>query len=253
MSDFAAALAPVLGSPETSVLLFDFDGTLAPIVDDPAEAEASPGAVDALLALVPRFLRVGVISGRPVRFLAERLPPAVHLSGLYGLESAHDGRTTVPEGLDRWRPVIADAADAMDDLALVGVVVERKGLSATVHYRNAPGTASVVESEAHALAEATGLHARAAKMSVELHPPVSADKGAAVGVLAQGATAVLYVGDDLGDLPAFVALGELRTAGVSTVAVAVAGAESPPTLLDAADIVVDGPAGVVGLLEALTG
>lgn len=251
MPDLESALAPVLACPSTSVLLFDFDGTLASIVDDPAAATASPGVHDVLAQLSDQYLRVGVVSGRPVAFLADHLPGPVHLSGLYGLESGHRGRTTVRDDVDHWRQTITEAADAMDTLGLDDVVVERKGLSITVHYRNAPAAATAVEGEAAALAKASGLHARAAKMSVELHPPVPADKGAVVRELAVGATAVLYVGDDLGDLPAFAALGDLRAAGLSTVAVAVASAEAPAELVAVADVVVDGPAGVVDLLARL--
>lgn len=252
MPDPARVLAPLLAHPASSVLLFDYDGTLAPIVDDPAAAIATPGVDDALALLTDRFQRVGVISGRPVAFLTEHLPASVHLSGLYGLESAHGGRTTVRDGVDHWRQTIGEAADAMDALALGGVVVERKGLSVTVHYRNAPASASAVEAAADAQAEASGLHARAAKMSVELHPPVATDKGAVVRELADGATAVLYVGDDLGDLAAFAALADLRAAGLSTAAVAVASAEAPDELIDAADVTVDGPEGVLDLLVGLT-
>lgn len=252
MPDLDAVLAPVLARPATSVLLFDFDGTLAPIVDDPAAAAPSLGVHDALAQLSDHYLRVGVVSGRPVAFLADHLPASVHLSGLYGLESAHLGLTSVRDGVDHWRQAITEAADTMEALGLRGVVVERKGLSITVHYRNAPAAATAVEDEAAALAEAAGLHARAAKMSVELHPPVPADKGAAVRELADGATAVLYVGDDLGDLPAFAALAELRTEGLSTAAVAVASAEAPAELVAAADVVADGPVGVVDLLARLT-
>lgn len=252
MSDLATVLAPMRAHPASSVLLFDYDGTLAPIVDDPAAAIASPGVDDALALLTERFQRVGVISGRPVAFLSDHLPASVHLSGLYGLESAHGGRTTVRDGVEHWRQSIGEAADAMDALGLGGVVVERKGLSVTVHYRNGPASAPAVEAEATALAEASGLHARPAKMSVELHPPVPTDKGAVVRELADGATAVLYVGDDLGDVAAFSALADLRATGTVTVAVAVTSAEAPAELIDAADVTVDGPEGVLDLLAGLT-
>jgi trehalose 6-phosphate phosphatase len=101
------------------------------------------------------------------------------------------------------------------------------------------------------LAADTGLVARPAKMSVELHPPVDADKGMVVRELANGATGALYAGDDLGDLPAFAALRALRGEGLVTLAVAVNSPELPAGVRAAAELVVDGPDGVLGLLDGL--
>jgi trehalose 6-phosphate phosphatase len=82
---------------------------------------------------------------------------------------------------------------------------------------------------------------------------VPTDKGSVVSELAAGLRAVCFVGDDTGDLPAFAALTALRAAGVHTLAVAVSSPETPRQLLDASDLVVDGPAGVLDFLEALVG
>jgi trehalose 6-phosphate phosphatase len=78
------------------------------------------------------------------------------------------------------------------------------------------------------------------------------DKGAALRGLAaeRGARSVLFCGDDLGDLAAFAAIGQLRTAGVPGCAVASQSAESP-RVAEAADVVVDGPPGIVRFLSAL--
>jgi trehalose 6-phosphate phosphatase len=97
----------------------------------------------------------------------------------------------------------------------------------------------------------TGLIAHPAKMSVELRPPVEADKGRVVTELAAGLDAVCFVGDDRGDLPAFAALADLAAEGVQTLAVAVSSEEAPPELLAAADLVVAGPEGALALLRAL--
>jgi len=66
-------LAPLVDRPSASGVFTDYDGTLAPIVDDPERAEPLPGAVDALARLARRYARVGVISGRPGAWLAARL------------------------------------------------------------------------------------------------------------------------------------------------------------------------------------
>jgi trehalose 6-phosphate phosphatase len=88
-------------------------------------------------------------------------------------------------------------------------------------------------------------------MSVELRPPLEADKGTVTAQLATGLEAVCFLGDDRGDLPAFAALSELATAGVHTLAVAVASDEAPDELLQAADVVVQGPEEALSLLEVL--
>jgi trehalose 6-phosphate phosphatase len=88
-------------------------------------------------------------------------------------------------------------------------------------------------------------------MSVELRPPVETDKGTVVSDVGAGLEAVCFVGDDHGDMPAFDRLSRLREAGVSTLAVAVASPETPAALLAAADLIVDGPAGVLEFLHQL--
>ena len=83
----------------------------------------------------------------------------------------------------------------------------------------------------------------------ELRPQVHSDKGDAVRRVAaeSGAGALVVAGDDLGDLPGFAAAAELG----GGLRVAVRSAEAPAELLDAADLVVDGPEGVRDLLEHL--
>lgn len=188
-------------------------------------------------------------------FLAARLPSEVVLSGLYGLESlAHGQRRDHPEA-DRWRPIVAAAvarAQAAAELAeLQGLRVEPKGLSLTLHYRGRPELAELVAGVAQGLAGSFGLEARPAKMSVELHPPIDSDKGTAVAALAAGASAVLYAGDDHGDLAAFDALDELARRGTAVVRVAVGGPELPAALAARADLVVSSPAQLVELLAPL--
>src|SRR5438270_10457713 len=90
---------------------FDFDGTLAPIQQDPESVRPVPGATTALGALGSNAALVAVVSARPVAFLAGRLGgvPGLHLHGLYGLEYSPDGGATVitvPEA-EPYAPVIA--------------------------------------------------------------------------------------------------------------------------------------------------
>ena len=255
----AAAVAALRADPSRTVVVTDFDGTLSPIVEDPAAARPLPGVVDTLHGLAARFARVAVVSGRPVAFLRDRLeldhrpPTSLFVSGLYGIEWMADGEERVHETALAFRPVVADVADRTEAAAPAGVHVERKGYSVTVHVRNAPPAADDwARSWSDEVASATGLVVHGGRRSYELRPPLDLDKGTVIDGLLAGAGAACFLGDDLGDLPAFDALDRLRDAtGAATVRVGVRSGEAPPVLLERADVVVDGPAGSLELLRAL--
>lgn len=237
--------------PADTALLFDFDGTLAPIVDDPAAAIAAPGAIDVLVGLSRRYARVAAVSGRPRSFLVSQLPELIDLSGLYGLETRIAGAERDHPEAESWRAVVAAVAGEAEAALPDGVTVEPKGLSMTVHFRRRPEHEQTVATWASEVGGRTGLEVRAAKASFELHPPVESDKGTSVVELAGDCHTVAYFGDDLGDLPAFAALGRLALDGRSTVGVAVGGVELPDAVAQAADLVVADPTELVELLQTL--
>lgn len=259
-----AALEPFLRRPLEAGVLTDFDGTLAPIVDDPAASRPLPGAVGVLRRLAGRYRRVAVVSGRPAAFLAAHLfdgspPPSgpglegLVAVGLYGLELADgDQVTTDPRALD-WCPVVDRVAELAREQGPRALVVEHKGLSVTLHFRTAPELAGWVRAWVAGQAARTGLVVHPARMSEELRPPVEVDKGTVVARLSDGLRAVCFVGDDRGDLPAFDALDHLAGRGVAVLRAAVRSTESPPELLERADVVVEGPEGALELLSRLLG
>jgi trehalose 6-phosphate phosphatase len=237
----------------------DYDGTLSPIVEDFETADPVEGAVEVLAALSARMAKVAVISGRPVSYLSSHLrgSGSTVLAGLYGLEMATaSGDVSVAPEAERWREPLAAVADAAEETAPEGLVVERKGLAVTLHYRAVPENAPWAERFAKQWARDTGLVEHPGKMSVELRPPVGGDKGTVVAELAEGLSAVCYIGDDIGDVPAFVKLRSLRSRSVATLAVAVESVEegeTPSALTRAADVVVEGPQGVLEFLRSLAG
>ena len=165
--------------------------------------------------------------------------------GLYGLED--EG----PELVSALAPGVEAAASLVPE-----AWVEDKGASIAVHYRQAPdpaGARARLLVALQALATKGGLELLEGKMVLELVPPGRPMKGGAVERLAgaHALTAVLYAGDDHADLDAFVALDRLAERGVVAVKVAVRGPETPAALVEAADLVVDGPSGLVALLRQL--
>ncbi len=247
-------LRPLLEEPEHSVLMLDFDGSLAPIVDDPATARPIPGAVEALERLARDFGTVAVVSGRPATFLQRVVPVrGVDLIGLYGLERVIDGTVVASAQALEWRDRLEAAADAAQ-ARLPGLRLERKsGMSFALHWRTEPAR------EASALACATevsrefGLHPpEHGRMTVEVRVPVDVDKGSVVDELATGARAAAFAGDDVGDLVAFRALARLRAerelGHAATIGVL---SSEGPSGIAGADVVVEGPDGLTALLDEL--
>lgn len=253
-ADLAGALA---AEPAASALILDFDGTLAPIVDDPTTSALPDELGDVLRRLAENLGLVAVVSGRPAVFLGERAAVGgVRLFGLYGTEEwRDDGRVARADAL-AWESAL-DVARERVTLALAGrpgVMLEDKGLSVALHWRNAENredAGAFVRDLVQAISRETGLAQEPGKYVLELRPPLDRDKGTCVADLiteVQPRTLV-FVGDDRGDLTAFAAA---HAAGGYAIAVD-HGAESPAEVLQAADAVVNGTRGVTQWLRDLSG
>jgi trehalose 6-phosphate phosphatase len=253
-ADLPGVFAPLLADPGTAGVFTDFDGTLAPIVDVPDQATPLPGVRGVLDDLSERLATVAVISGRPVAFIQRWLDgPRVVISGLYGLEMAiGDERLDHPR-IGAWREAVDDVVAAAGADGPGEMFVENKGVSVTLHYREHPEAAPAVLAWARRQAERSGLELRSARMSVELHPPVGTDKGAVLATMASQLRSACFIGDDIGDLPAFAALDRLREEqGLSVAKVVVRSSELPAEVAAVADVVVEGPEAALALLEQLS-
>ncbi|KQX83923.1 MULTISPECIES: trehalose-phosphatase [Streptomyces] len=256
-------LAALLARPGRAVVALDFDGTLADIVPDPEQSRAHPGAVPALSALAPRVASVAVITGRPAA-LAVRyggfagVPGLDHLVvlGHYGAErwDAVTGTVEAPDPHPGVEAALAELPAVLEQSgAGSGTWIEEKGRAVAVHTRRASAPQAAFDALRGPLGDLAarhGLIVEPGRLVLELRPP-GVDKGVALAeyVRATGAEAVLYAGDDLGDLAAYAAVEELRTAG--TAGLLVCSGTEVPELAERADLLVSGPAEVVGLLEAL--
>ncbi|MCI4064266.1 trehalose-phosphatase [Micromonospora sp. R77] len=230
-----------------TVLFFDFDGTLAPVDDDPAAVQPAPKVLAALTALAPVVRRIAIVSARPVEFLRDHFGglAGIDLYGLYGLEHSHSGGETVTEPAALpWVPTMAELADQARAELPPGVLVEFKRLSVALHWRTAPQLGEIVQEWGRARADRLGLRCQAGRMVLELKPPVDRDKGLVIGEIIRDAGGAWYFGDDVSDIKAFAALRARAAADPDFVGVcvAVANPETGHEVADAADLTLDSPA-----------
>jgi trehalose 6-phosphate phosphatase len=255
----AEVVQALRGELPRTLIALDFDGTLAPIVSDPAASHPEPGVIGALAALARAGAQIAVITGRDAGTAAElggfEAVPGLVIEGLYGAESWQAGELTTPDepaAIGRLRDQLPSllAAHSSDPQ----VWIEDKRLSLVVHTRRAadPGAElSSLRQPVSDLASSLGLEVHDGRHVLEIRLP-GYDKGAVLRrlVVRFEPSAVLFAGDDVGDLPAFGVVPELRDRGL--LAFGVAASSSEVSALDeVADLHVDGPAGVLQLLVAL--
>jgi trehalose 6-phosphate phosphatase len=234
-------IARLAASPADAGIFLDFDGVLAPIVERPEDAAASPETRAELERLVGRYAVVAVVSGRASEDVRKRVGvDGVVCVGSHGLE--------LEPQAERWRRTLAAFAA---DVPWPPSEIEVKGLAVAFHFRDRVDEREAVR-ELDAIAESArdeGLVARYGRKVLEVLPPVGSHKGTAVRQLLEehGLRRALAAGDDTTDLDSFAALDGLEVA----VRVAVASPEAPSALLDAADLVVDSTDEFLALLRRL--
>lgn len=253
----------LVAAASTAVIGLDFDGVLSPIVDDPTNAAIHPDGPEVLVDLAAAVRAVAVITGRPARQAVElgRLDqvadaleePNLFVLGQYGNER-WSARTrefespSPPEGLSGFVEALPglladnDAADAF---------VERKGIAVAVHTRRLPEPQAAMDRLLPVLTAAAndrGLEVEPGRQVIEIRGP-GMHKGDAVRAIREEtrADAVLFAGDDLGDVEAFKAVAAIREEGAPGLLVC-SGSQEQRALVELSDLVVDGPGGVLRLL-----
>ncbi len=237
-------------------LLTDIDGTISSIAPTPDAAFVTPTARQHLARLAERLDLVAAISGRAAADAARMvgLPQLVYI-GNHGLDVWRNG---VGQPLSVAAPFAAAIADVLREaqaqIDIPGVLWENKGVTASVHYRQAadPQAAHAeLGAVLGALTAGNGLRLTSGLMVWEIRPPLQINKGVAVRSLVEehGLRGAFFLGDDRTDADAFATLRELRAAGTcATLAIGVLGAGTPPVVREAADVLVDGVAGVEHVL-----
>ena len=257
----ATTRADVVADPAGTLLALDFDGTLAHIVDDPTQAYAHERSVAALARLGRVLGQVAIVTGRPVRQALE-LGGFAGMAGLdrlviwgqYGAErwDAATSETVEPERPEPVRRLAENLPGWLSARGAGPVRSEDTGLAIAVHTRGIdPGVIDELAEPLSALAGELGLLVEPGRQVIELRAP-GINKGDAVRTLVSrlGARQVIFSGDDLGDLPAFAAVEELRDTGIGGLLICSASAEQD-ALVARADIVLDGPDAVADWLESL--
>ncbi|WP_224448361.1 trehalose-phosphatase [Haloprofundus salilacus] len=208
-----AALESRLPDHEGLLLCLDFDGTLAPIVDEPEAAEITPTNAE----LVDRLreapgIRLAVVSGRGLEDVRGRVDvDGVTYAGNYGIEVDHgSGEIEVHPDAEAAEPVVETVRTALEDELAdePGVAVEDKRWTTTVHFRRAPDRAEEVTETVEEIVEEHDedhLATASGRAIVEIKPDVETSKGAVVASFAAEVDGYLpmYIGDDVGDRSAF--------------------------------------------------
>jgi len=236
--ELPAPLVELASDPARAAILLDIDGTLAPIVADPAQSRVPDETRAELRRLAGRYPLVGCLTGR-TNEQARAIVGVDELEyiGEHGLELALDA--------ERWSPLLDRYAGRST------LPVERKRFTVAFHYRTAPDQSRALE-ELNGIAEEAagdGLVPKWGRKVLELRPPVDAHKGTAVVHMLhrRGIDRALFAGDDLTDLDGFRAMDDLALG----VKIAVASPEAPSALAAEADIVVASPPELLELLRLL--
>lgn len=258
------ALAPLRANPEGAAILLDIDGTLAPIVDNAADAHVPETTRQLLIAVANRYGLVACVSGRRASEARAMVGVGtISYLGSHGAELLRAGWTeaVLDAGVEDWVRRIHEFGREADtaDTRTRRIRLEDKGVIVAFHWRGArdeDSARAAIDAIAQR-AEAAGLRTHWGRKVLEVRPPVRIDKGAGITSFLTEAGAqiqsALYVGDDSTDLDAFRALAELVQAGklARAVRVGVGSEEGPSAITGEADLVVGGPEGVQGLLSLL--
>jgi trehalose 6-phosphate phosphatase len=257
-----AWLAAARETPKDTALFLDVDGTLAPITERADDARVPTEVSRVLGRLSARLGVVACVSGRAAAD-AKRLVGVggIVYAGAHGAEliDPSTGEVERAPELAKWQKPIQEFVASLDssELRNSGVRLEDKDFIQALHWRGAENDeeAEALVRAAEEAARERGFEIHHGRKVLEIRPPIDFNKGIVVARLVRqsGVRAAAYFGDDNTDVDAFDALLRLNAQGDLPVAlcVGVTSEEAPERLIERADTMVDGPAGVSRLLQEI--
>ncbi len=256
LEHFDEALALLRHSP--AALFTDIDGTLSPIVPDPLAATVPEPTREALARLAGKLFVVAVTGRAAAGARALIGLDEVVYCGNHGAEWLEGGVRRVEPAAAPYVARMAEIAQrAQLEIGIDKILVEDKGPTVSIHYRNAADPEGARRAVFDFLGSAAAeMSLGEGKMVVEVRPPVELSKGAAARSFARdrGLASVIAMGDDVSDAGMFRAVREMREAGeLRGASVAVLAVDAPAELLASADYALDGPGGVQRFLGRLAG
>ncbi|MFN2462372.1 MAG: trehalose-phosphatase [Candidatus Dormibacteria bacterium] len=254
--DLSEAVGRLSGDPRNWLVGLDFDGTLAAIVARPEDAAVDRDLLPSLERLQRAVGTVAVISGRPRSFLDTQLPGVLAL-GSYGMELPPGfSHTGAPESFDGEAALdqLAAARRSLLERLPQGTRLESKPYGVVLHYRGADagfdqGRALELMAD---VAREHHLELVRGRLVIELKPYGPTDKGRALAMLAERleASAVVFVGDDLGDIPAWEATRQMSER-IPALSVGIASTEVPEEQMAICDLVLADRVQLAALLDAV--
>lgn len=243
-------------------LAFDIDGTLSPIALTPDEARIYPG-VQALIERAKKHAQVAILTGRSIDDGAKMLNmDGLTYIGTHGLEWSEGlpwlhPVEIMPEVLNFYEPgkyLLNLVEQHLSELP--GVIVQRKRIGGSIHYRLAPDPVETRQKLLALLeqpAQRVNMSLSEGKLIVEIRVPLAVHKGLALRQFVQRyrLNAVVFAGDDRTDLDAVTEVTTMRTEGIAAFSIVVRHEDTLPELLAQADLVVQEVPGMVELLREM--
>ena len=243
-------------------MALDIDGTLSPIAPTPDEARIYPGVLS-LLEQAKKYAHIAILTGRSIDDGASM----VNLDGLtyigtHGLEWSEGlpwlhPVEIIPEALNYYKPgkYLLDLVEQHLS-ELPGVIVQRKRIGGTIHYRLAPDPVETRQKLLSLLgqsAQQANMRLSEGKFALEIRVPLPVHKGWAIREFVEryGLSAIVFAGDDRTDLDAVIEITRMRKEGIAALSIVVEHHDTLPELLAQADIVVQEVAGMVELLREM--
>jgi len=236
-------------------LITDMDGTLSPIVPKPDDAYPTDKNRDLLRQLNEKIALVAAVSGRAADDLYKRIQlDELVYAGNHGLERWRDGKVVVAPDVQPYRPAIEKALFDVQQHLSEGMMVEDKGATLSIHYRNTADPQAEVE-RLEPIMQAIGdqhqLKIYQGRMIFEVRPPIEINKGTVFRdlIAEHQLDAAIFIGDDTTDADALKMAKKLREAGdCYAFGVGVWSDDVPSLVVESSDMLVAGVSGVEDFL-----